>query len=235
MPEFPAKAFGLEPEEAVKHMEAKGFKITWDWRKQIPLNNAQVFTVARAMRMDILMDIREMVDASVKQGITFRDFQKKLKPKLQAKGWWGYKVVEGKKIRLGSAHRLKTIYDTNMMSGYNAGRWREFELNRDNQPYLRYVALIDASTTAICRSLNGQIHAVGSEYWDAYAPPNHYRCRSRLRPYTKKQKDRAGGISKRPDIKPMEGFNTNPGKVGWQPKQSDYDPDIWAAGEKLKK
>ena len=89
MPDFPTEPFALPPEDAIKFFEEKGFEITWDWREQLLINNAQVFTVAKAMKMDILTDIREMVDSALKEGMTFREFQFQLEPMLKAKGWWG--------------------------------------------------------------------------------------------------------------------------------------------------
>ena len=35
------------------------------------------------------MDIREMVQKALEEGITFHEFQKELRPKLKSKGWWG--------------------------------------------------------------------------------------------------------------------------------------------------
>lgn len=221
-------ALNLPPEEAIKYLKSKGFKITWAWQEQLELNNAHVFTVAKAMQMDILQDIRNMLIKSLKDGMPFSEFKNQLEPKLKAAGWWGWEVVDGKRVQLGSPHRLKTIYRTNMSSSFNAGRWKHFEENKDSRPYLEYVAVMDPSTRDEHAALNGEIHPVGSSFWNTYAPPNGYNCRCRLRSLSMLQAKRAGGSTKTPPgIKPHEAFRTNTGKKQWKPRKKDYDADIW--------
>jgi len=173
-------ALGLKPEAAIKYFESKGFAITWDWRAQITLNNAQAFTVAKAMKMDVLMDIRGMVNNALNEGTTFQTFKKELKPMLQARGWWGKKEVTGpdgrKVVQLGSPHRLKTIYETNTQSAYNAGRWRAQEANKENRPFLKYVAVMDAATREEHAAMNDTVKPVDSPFWNTYYPPNDFNC-----------------------------------------------------------
>jgi SPP1 gp7 family putative phage head morphogenesis protein len=226
-------ALTLPPAEAIAFLKKKGYKITWDWKEQIKLNNAQVFTVAKAMQMSVLQDIRDMLKKSLADGLSFYDFKKELEPRLKAVGWWGWQVVDGKRVQLGSPHRLKTIYDTNMQSSFNVGRWKHFEENKDSRPMLRYVAVMDGSTTDICQQLDGQIHPVGSPFWNTNAPPNHYGCRSRLESLSRKQAAKAGGeTKKKPDEKPEEGFSQNPAKQQWEPNKKDFDNDIFETVQK---
>lgn len=228
-------ALTLPPADAIVFLKKKGYKITWDWKEQLKMNHAQTFTVAKAMQMDVLQDIRGMLNKSLKEGLSFYEFKKELEPKLKAAGWWGWQVVDGKRVQLGSPYRLKTIYDTNMQSAFNAGRWKHFEENRDTRPMLRYVGVRDGSQTDICRDLDGQIHPVDSAFWNSNAPPNHYGCRSRLESLSKEQAERAGGETKKaPKEGPAKGFNSNPGRKSWEPDKADYDSDIWDTVQKLK-
>ena len=221
-------AIRLRPEEAIKYFKAKGYTITWDWREQIVLNNAQTFTVAKAMQMDILQDIRNMLNKAQEEGTIFRDFQKELEPRLRQKGWWGKKVVDGKTVQLGSPRRLQIIYQNNMQSGFNAGRWKAFEDNKDNRPYLRYVN--PNPLTAICKAMVNKIYHINHIIWRTRAPGNHYGCKSRLRALTALQAKRAGGASAPITAEPAEGWGSNPGIRRWEPKAKDYDKDIWKKG-----
>ena len=226
MPVDLIQALNLPPEKAIAYFERKGLKITWDWKEQIKLNQAQAFTVAKAMNIAILQDIRDELNAALKQGTSFKTFQENLEPRLKAKGWWGKSVVAGKAVQLGSPWRLKTIYQTNIQSSYNVGRFRQFEDNAEDRPFLQYVAVVDGSTTDICLDLDGQIHPVDSSFWDTNAPPNHYGCRSRLRGLTAAQ---AGRAKKQKAVteKPGKGFERNNAKEPWTPDKKDYDPDIY--------
>lgn len=250
----------LTPEEAVKLFESKGFTFTWDWREQLKLNHSQVFTVAKAMKMDILQDIRNMIGVSLKDGLDFKEFQNQLEPMLRARGWWGKQVVDGKVVQLGSPYRLQIIYDTNLQSSLNAGRLKEQKSNAQDRPFLEYVAILDPSTRPEHAALHGTIKPIDSPFWERYYPPLGFRCRCRTRDLTFKQMKKRGGITsgipktkdaipvlkkrgistkglkKRPDfnktVKATDGFG-NPLKK-WNPDRSKFDADIWKEGRKLK-
>jgi len=231
-------AMDLTPVDAIAFFERKKLKITWDWREQLTMNHRQAWTVAKATRMDVLKDIRESLLTAQKNGIPFAEFKKELKPILQSKGWWGKKTISGKTVQLGSPNRLGIIYDTNMQSAFNAGRWKSFEENSDNRPYLQYIAIEDAVTRPAHRRLNGTIKPINSTFWDTYYPPNGYRCRCRTRALTLKQAIQRGISKGTPKlkgktVKPDPGFNSNPAKDPWQPKKSDYPADIWKLGQTL--
>lgn len=82
-------AIGLPPEKAIEYFRSKGYQITWNWYEMLNEAHAKAFTVAKAMNLDILQDIRGMVQKSLDEGITSETFVKELEPTLKAKGWWG--------------------------------------------------------------------------------------------------------------------------------------------------
>lgn len=71
------------------------------------------FTAAKAMRLDILEDIRAAVDRAIADGWTFAEFQRRLEPLLRRKGWWGRRkevdprTGRRRTVPLGSARRLR--------------------------------------------------------------------------------------------------------------------------------
>ena len=176
-----AYAIGLPPHEAIEYFEAKGYKITWNWYDLWEQAHAKAFTVAKVMRMDILMDIREMINKALKEGITFEQFKKELEPKLRAKGWWGVKFVshpDGKVERIveGTPWRLETIFRTNMQSAYMAGRYKAFMENVDDRPYWQYVAVLDRKTRPAHRALHGKVFRYDDPFWQTHFPPNGFNC-----------------------------------------------------------
>lgn len=240
MPDIPSDLavdlFKLPPAEAIAFLEEKDYIITWDWEEQLKLNAAQVFTVAKAAKMDILQDIRSELERSLKQGQTFREFKKNLEPRLRALGWWG-KAKDpktGKIIQLGSPARLKTIYRTNIQSSLNAGHWNFQQQNKDDRPFLRYEAVLDASTRPSHAQLHGIIKHIDDPFWKKYYPPNGFGCRCRAIAMTRQETIRRGGITRaKPKIEPDKGFSNNPGIKQWKPKKSKYDNDIWKAGQPI--
>src|SRR5262245_50728019 len=85
-------AIGLPPERAVQYFRSKGYQVTADWTDLWQDAHARAFTVAGAMKLDVLEDIRGEVQSAIAGDITARDFVKNLEPRLRARGWWGKQV-----------------------------------------------------------------------------------------------------------------------------------------------
>ncbi|MDI1471914.1 Phage (Mu-like) virion morphogenesis protein [Thermodesulfovibrio sp. N1] len=192
-----AYAIGLPPEKAIEYFKAKGYKLTWDWWEMWQEAHAKAFTVAKAMRMDILQDIREMVQKAINEGISLEQFRKELEPRLKAKGWWGYKFAvypDGRVERFleGSPWRLKTIFNVNMQTAYMAGRYKTMMESTDTHPYWQYVAVLDSRTRPAHRALHGKIFRYDDPFWKTHYPPNGFNCRCRVRALSQKDIDRKG-------------------------------------------
>ena len=71
-------AFDLPPEEAIAYFRQKGFAFSWSWQDVWQEAHANAFTVAKAMKLDVLQDIRNAVDDAISKGTTFETFQKEL-------------------------------------------------------------------------------------------------------------------------------------------------------------
>ena len=185
-------AIGLDPAEAVEYFRGKGYQITWNWMDMWQEAHAKAFTVAKAMKLDILQDIRQAVDGTISKGLTFEQFQDQLMPILKQKGWWGKLLTEdGKTVQLGCPHRLNTIFRTNMQTAYMAGRYKQQVENADDRPYWQYVAVMDSRTRPEHTMLHGKVFRFDDPFWKTHYPPLGFRCRCRVRALTAKQvKDR---------------------------------------------
>lgn len=181
------EVIGLKPEKAIEYFKAKGYAITWDWQDLWQEAHAKAFTVAKVVKMDILQDIRDGLEAALDQGITYQEFAKTLTPKLKAKGWWGKEeqvdetTGEITEIQLGSPYRLRTIFDQNIQTAYNVGRYRTQMENIADRPFLQYVAVMDQKTRPAHAALNGRVFRYNDDFWSSFYPPNGWRCRCRVR------------------------------------------------------
>jgi len=185
-------AIGLKPEEAIQYFKSKGIRFSWNWKDTLQEAHVKAFTVAKALRLDVLQDIKDMLEKSLEEGIPFSQFKKELEPRLKAKGWWGKTTIADEKgvveeVRLGSPYRLKTIYQTNMQTSYMAGRYKQLIDNVDDRPYWQYVAVLDSVTRPSHRALNGKIFRYDDPFWNYFFPPNDYNCRCRVRALTEKE------------------------------------------------
>ena len=173
----------VAPEEAIRHFRAKGFHIGFDWRDTAAATHLRSFTVAKAMEIDLLEDIRAAVDRALADGTTFEAFQAELEPILRRRGWWGRRRMrdpltgEERRVQLGSPRRLRTIFDTNIRTAYARGRWERIERVADDRPYLRYVSVLDARTRPDHRAWHGTVLRWDDPWWQAHYPPNGWNCR----------------------------------------------------------
>ncbi|WP_207848895.1 MULTISPECIES: phage minor head protein [unclassified Pseudomonas] len=177
--------FGLEPEKAIAYLKFKGYAVTWNWQEMLDQAHDQAFTVAKAMRLDLLSDIRAALETALQEGQTLKQFITNMQPTLEAQGWWGQQVIVdsegvGELVQLGSPRRLKTIYQTNLQSAYMAGRKAEMEQTTETHPYWMYVAILDGKTRPSHRALHGQVFRHDDPIWSAIFPPNGFNCRCRV-------------------------------------------------------
>ena len=211
--------FDQPPEEAIRYLESKGLRITFNWAEMFDEAHARAFTIAKAMRLDVLRDIRTGLLDALATGKTFRQFEQELTPLLQTKGWWGKQVVvdsqgQAQQIQLGSPRRLKTIYQTNLQSSYMAGR-AQAQQAADAFPYLMYVAVMDGRTRPSHAALNGKIWRKDDPVWSVISPPNGFNCRCRTRALTPGQMKREGlVVSAPPEIETREVTAGKDGQTG---------------------
>jgi SPP1 gp7 family putative phage head morphogenesis protein len=228
-------ALSLKPEKAIEYLNTKGYRISFRWDDIEAQAHAKAFTVAGAMKLDILETIRGELTAALESGTTFAQFKKELTPRLQKLGWYG-KAVEVVNEQTGEVrttrvdgHRLRTIYTTNLQSAYSAGRYDGFMAD-DNIKYLRYNAILDRKTRRTHAEMNGIILPKDHPWWDTNYPPNGWRCRCSVSGVTESRMKRNGW-------KPFEGdpkgiadpaFQNNPGK-----DKTPIDTVAWQKAEKV--
>jgi len=230
MPDFPINfLIGLPPEQAIAYLKAKGFQITFNWHEMLDQAHNKSFTVAKAMRLDILQDIKSALETAQQNGETFEQFRRKLEPELRKKGWWGRVPAENipadnpnsipvaersQSHQLGSVNRLRTIYNTNTRSALSAGKYLRFLANVENRPYWQYIAVLDKATRLQHAELDGKVFRWDDPIWATIWPPNDFGCRCDVRALTEAQVKSMGlRIYKGTEIKfmPGKGFRYNPG------------------------
>lgn len=175
----------LAPEEAIAYFTRRGLKLeaSFDWRDMWQDCHATAFTVAKSTGFDILGDVRDACSDVLAKGRTFRDFAQELTPRLAAKGWWGRKTMvdpltgEERTVQLGSARRLRTIYDVNLRTAQAAGAWEQIQRVKEARPWLRYVAIDDSRTRQQHRSWHNTVLRADDPWWRTHYPPNGWKCR----------------------------------------------------------
>jgi len=173
----------VQPEESVAYFRQKGYRIGFDHRDVWRQEHQAAFTVAKAMHMDLLRDIRGQVDKAITEGTSFGTFQRELGPKLQARGWWGKQDVvdpatgETVRAQLGSARRMEVIFDTNLATAYSEGQWERIQRNKGVFPFLEYVRSASAHPRVSHLAYAGLVLPVDDPFWQAHMPVKEWGCK----------------------------------------------------------
>lgn len=202
---MPIRFKALPPEQAIKFFRQKGYKIGFDHRDVWQAEQQAAFTVAKAMQLDLLADIREQVDGALANGTTFQAFKNTLKPNLVARGWWGRAIQtdpltgEDVEVQLGSTRRLKTIYDTNLRTAHAEGQWARIQDAKDSFPYLMYDANNSERPRVAHSGWDGLVLPVDDPWWQSHMPVRAWGCKCRVIQMGARQVERQGlKVSKAP-------------------------------------
>lgn len=215
------KLAALPPEEAIAYFRSKGMALpaaSFDYRDVWRGDHASTFVVAKAMQEDVARAIREELDRAMAEGRTLAAFQADLAPRLQAMGWWGGATMtdpltgETREVRLGSMHRLRTIFDTNMRTAQAAGRWSQIQRNRRAFPYLRYHQIDRPTKRLQHKRFDGLVRPVDDPIWARIYPPNGWFCGCAVFQVTQGEIDRGvHEVSPPFDLDEVEWENTRTG------------------------
>jgi hypothetical protein len=217
----------LIPKEALAYIKNKKLSPAFSYKDVWNEEHATMFTVAKAMQIDVLSDIKRAVEKAVENGETLDSFRENLEPILREKGWWGKKKMTdpltGKTVnaQLGSDRRLKTIYDTNLRSAYNHAR-HERQMESTSHPYLMYRVGNSKHHRQEHLAWDGLILPKDDPWWDLHYPdpPREYGCKCKVVAVSEERKARLEkrGITVPPAIDGTPGY-TIPVKTDAPPEQ----------------
>lgn len=217
----------LPPEEAIAFFQQKGYRPTFSYLDMMHRAHSDAFTVAGVTRLDVLQDIRSLVDDAIASGSTLADFKKGMQQKLSARGWWQPVEVtdeatgETKTVDLTKSRRLRTIFETNMRTSYAAGQWTRIQRTKKALPFLCYKTVGDGRVRPQHRAWHNVVLPVDHPWWETHFPPCDWQCRCQVVQMTAGMVKRAGlrVWDEPPDDGPPVAF-TNPrtGEVTRLPK-----------------
>ena len=185
----------LIPRRALDYIKNKSLRPAFSYRDVWNEEHATAFTVAKAMQLDVLSDLKNAVEKAIEGGTTFEQFKQELKPTLMRKGWWGRKEMTdpltGRTVdaQLGSDRRLRTIYQTNLRSAYQKGQY-DRTMESDAHPYLMYRTGASVRHREQHLRWNNLILPKDDPLWNSIFPPNGYGCKCHTVAVTQARKER---------------------------------------------
>ena len=190
-----AKAPDIIPKEALAWLKSKKLTPGFDYRDVWRQEHSIGFTVAKMTQLDLLSDVRALVEDAMASGQSFAEFREVLKPLLVKRGWWGQQMMddpltgETKPVQLGSDRRLRTIYDTNMRTARSAGQWDRIQRTKRAMPYLLYTLGPSREHRAEHLKWANLCLPVDDPFWLTYFCPNGWGCKCGVRQVSKYEYD----------------------------------------------
>lgn len=169
------EATPTDPEQAIAWFRARLPLPDPAYRALSEEARRRAFFVAGLAQLDMVQEALDALDAALAKGETFEQFKDRLSERIQ-RAWGG-----------ASAHRLRTIFDTNLQSAYGAGRWKAADELRQERPYWGLSVVLDGRTSRICLNLAGVVLPADHPFWNTHIPPLHFRCRTALVTYSAAQ------------------------------------------------
>ncbi len=175
--------------------------LTWARKQQVVLPTeyygllqgrarAAAFTIAGISVLDQIERVKVSLEKATGQGWSFAK--------------WKRAVAAGEVPLELPAHRVETIFRTNIQGWYAAGRCRAIQANKSARPYLMYSAINDGRTRPAHAAMDGFIAQVDDAIWRTWTPPAGFNCRCTVIGLSEAQAKARG-------IKPFPGKTPDPG------------------------
>lgn len=130
------------------------------------------FMVAGAAKADLLSDLAMAVDRAITEGRGLGEFRKDFRDIVQRNGWHGW---TGEGTRAGERWRTRTIYQTNAMTSYSAGRLAQLQEGAFEFWVYRHNDSVQ-NPRPEHKKLNGLTLPANHPFWQRYYPPNGWGC-----------------------------------------------------------
>lgn len=207
---------GLPFREAIEHHRQKVNVPTETYQDLTRGAHARAFTVAGAEKEELLADFRQAVDKALAEGRTIRDFRKDFDATVKRHGW-EHTGTPG--------FRARTIYQTNLRTAYQAGRYQQQQAIKKRRPYWRYRHGGSANPRDEHLAWDGLILRADDPWWHTHYPPNGWGCSCRVETLSERDMKRLGLVVSKAPTSPesMVGIDE-----GW-----DYSVGEAATGQRL--
>lgn len=178
-----------QPKDAIEFLSRKNCVETERWDDMKHGEHSHAFTAAHTAGAGIVEDIFKIMNESLAQGMTFRDFKKQMIPLMEEKGWYGRgdekdggkSRDEGKKTGGKGTYtnwRLKLIYEVNSLNAFSAGRTRQMLRIAHRRPWWMYLSLMKGKNRRKAHKLlHKKVFHYKNPFWEIYDPANGWCCK----------------------------------------------------------
>ncbi|MBI1353265.1 MAG: hypothetical protein GC160_02885 [Acidobacteria bacterium] len=159
----------IEPEAAMEIFRQKYAVTREAFDKMAKRYRASAFTIARVESVALIEKVQLEVDRAIAQGLTQQQFAANADQVLRAAG-----------VTLDPFH-IETVFRTNVLSAYGAGRLSQQLRTKKALPIWEYVTVQDSRVRDEHAALHGFLARWDDPVWKRIYPPNGYNCRCGVR------------------------------------------------------
>lgn len=169
--------------EQIDYFRSKNNVTTERWADMWKEAHNRSFTVAGAMRDDLLADFRKAVDKAISEGKSLNWFKSQFNQIVKQYGW----------EHSGQADwRAQVIYETNLRQSYSAGREQQIEAVKHLRPYGIYKHSGSEHPRLDHLSWNNLVIPLDDPWWETHTPTNGYGCKCKKLTASEKTLERLG-------------------------------------------
>jgi SPP1 gp7 family putative phage head morphogenesis protein len=188
-----------------KQLKTAKASLDLDWvHDDVSISNLELdffrlraFTIAHIEDQAILGRVKGTLDRILQEGGTYQDFRTQ--------------VLDLVPQTISEGH-LQTIFQTNLQTAYNAGKYYEGMDAVAELPYWQYKTVGDDRVRPAHAALADRVWPKTAAVWDVIFPPNGFNCRCTVIEWDEISLRRAGlkpEISLPPEGQPDPGFESN--------------------------
>lgn len=242
---MPAAEYGSLPFlEQIQHFDEKVRLPTRAWTDIWEGMHARAFVVAGAAKEGLLADMQAAVGKAIHRGTTLQEFRRDF-DKIVAQHGWAYNG--------GRNWRTRVIYETNLRTSYQAGRFAQMQRVSKTRPYWRYRHndAVDHPRPDH-QAWDGLVLRHDDPWWSTHYPPNGWGCKCYVETLSERDIKRLGksGTDQAPSIEKESvtvgvrgprprtvevpkgidpGFGYSVGEAAWGRALSDDAMEKWQA------
>jgi SPP1 gp7 family putative phage head morphogenesis protein len=158
----------LPPEDAIRLFRDKVPLTRSAFDQIIEAYRGRAFTIAKQETVGAVSIVQQWLDRALEEGLTLKAFRDGLDAAAATGG-----------IRAVNPYHARTVFETNVQTAYNAGRWEMYHAPEvvDAFPLYQYHTVGDDRVRPAHAQMEGYIARRDDPVWDAWWPPNGFNCR----------------------------------------------------------
>ncbi len=171
-------ATSLPPVEAIEWFKRKRIVSPAAFKRLQASAKLRAFSIAGLTSQFGLTEAHRVLTEAVEVGTSQREAVKQLEQVFASAGL------------TGKRHHLDIVFRNNVLSAYQAGRYKQLRAVAKRRPYWKYRTVGDERVRPAHRAMNGRTYRADNPVWSTWYPPNGHQCRCSIESLSRRDVER---------------------------------------------